>query len=62
MLQTFNHYGIDVASYEACAYAITQSNRQHARIINRWFLLTNMLYLVCAHFGWLNVDARNQDI
>ena len=60
MLQKFNHYGNDTEVYEACAEPIRQSNFQHSVIISWWFLLVNVLYLVCAEFEWLNVDAGSK--
>ena len=60
MLRKINYYGFDKETYDACAQPIQHSNRQHAEIINWWFLSVNVLYLVCAQFGWLNVDAGNK--
>ena len=60
MLRKFNYYGFSKETYAACAQPIQQSNRQHAEIINWWFLLVNVLYFVCAQFEWLNVDAGSK--
>ena len=59
MLHKFNHYGNSIETYKACAEPIKQSNFQRATIINWWFLLVNVLYLICAQFEWLNVDPGN---
>ena len=60
MFQKFNYYGISKEEYKGCEDSIGMSNRQHAEIIDWWFLLVNILCFVCAKFDWLNVDRRNK--
>ena len=56
--RSFNYYGYSKQSYVECLGLIRNTNRKHISILNTWFVLINLLYLV---FSALNLFGVNQE-
>lgn len=56
--RSFNYYGYTKESYMECSEMIRTTNRKHTTILNTWFILINLLYLV---FSYLNLFGVNQE-
>lgn len=56
--RSFNYYGYTKESYMECSEMIHTTNRKHTTILNTWFILINLLYLV---FSYLNLFGVNQE-
>lgn len=56
--RSFNYYGYTKESYMECSEMIRSTNRKHTTILNTWFILINLLYLV---FSYLNLFGVNQE-
>ena len=56
--RSFNYYGYTKESYMECSEMIRTTNRKHTAILNTWFILINLLYLV---FSYLNLFGVNQE-
>ncbi len=56
--RSFIFYGYAKESYFECADLIRQTNRKHIAILNTWFFLINLLYLV---FSYLNLFGVNEE-
>lgn len=56
--RSFNYYGYSKQSYIECLGLIRSTNRKHISILNTWFVLINLLYLV---FSALNLFGVNQE-
>ena len=56
--RSFNYYGYTKESYLECSDMIRTTNRKHITILNTWFILINLLYLV---FSYLNLFGVNQE-
>ena len=54
--RSLNYYGYTLESYKECSALIRTTNRKHITILNTWFLLINLLYLV---FSALNLFGVN---
>ena len=54
----FNYYGYDKETYFACIDLIHVTNRKHILILNTWFLIVNVLYLI---FSALNLFGVTQE-
>lgn len=54
--RSLNYYGYTLESYKECSSLIRTTNRKHITILNTWFLLINLLYLV---FSALNLFGVN---
>ena len=52
MAKSLNYYGFDKETYKECLNQIRSTNRKHIFILNTWFLLVNLLYMV---FSFLNL-------
>ena len=50
-LRYANYYGYDKENYDDCIDMIRQTNIKHVAILNRWFLIINVFFLV---FSLLN--------
>ena len=56
--RSFNYYGYDRETYKECSSLIRSTNRKHITILNTWFVIINILYLV---FSYLNLFGLNQE-
>lgn len=56
--RSFNYYGYTKESYQECSDMIRSTNRKHITILNTWFFLVNLLYLL---FSYLNLFGVNQE-
>ncbi len=56
--RSFNYYGYSKESYMECSALIRSTNRRHITILNTWFMLINLLYIV---FSALNLFGVNQE-
>lgn len=56
--KSFNYYGFDKCTYYDCVDLVHSTNRKHIFILNTWFLLVNVLYLV---FSFLNLFGVTQE-
>lgn len=45
-LRYANYYGYDKENYDDCIDMVRQTNIKHVAILNRWFLIINILFLV----------------
>ena len=57
-VKSFNYYGYDRDTYYDCVSLIRTTNRKHMLILNSWFLLVNLLYLI---FSGLNLFGVTQE-
>ena len=53
-----NYYGYDKETYKSCLQLIRSTTRRHITILNTWFLLVNLFYLI---FSALNLFGVNQE-
>ncbi len=53
-----NYYGYDKTTYKECIQLIRSTNRKHIAILNTWFLLVNLFYLM---FSALNLFGVTQE-
>ena len=58
MEKSFNYYGFDKTTYYDCIDMIRSTNRKHVFILNTWFLLVNLFYLI---FAGLNLFGASQE-
>ena len=56
--RSINYYGFEKSAYMECSSLIRSTNRKHITILNTWFLLINLLYLV---FSYLYLFGVNQE-
>ncbi|MBQ7539479.1 MAG: GGDEF domain-containing protein [Treponema sp.] len=55
---SFNFYGHEPKAYKECSSLIRSTNRKHITILNTWFLIVNILYLV---FSSLNLFGVSEE-
>ncbi|MCR5791487.1 MAG: diguanylate cyclase [Lachnospiraceae bacterium] len=55
----FLYYGYDRDTYLACADRIKATNRQHALMVNLWFIINNLLYVVFSLMGVFGVSHKD---
>ena len=56
--KSFNYYGYDKSTFKDCSLLIRQTNRKHITILNTWFIIINLIYLI---FAWLNLFGVNEE-
>lgn len=56
--KSFNYYGYDKETYLDCSPLIRSTNRKHITILNTWFILINLFYLM---FSYLNLFGVNEE-
>ncbi|MBQ7159647.1 MAG: GGDEF domain-containing protein [Treponema sp.] len=54
----FNHYGFDSETYRECLGLIRSTNKKHVMILNTWFFIVNLLYLI---FSIMNLFGVSQE-
>ena len=54
--RSLNYYGYTHEAYKECSSLIRTTNRKHITILNTWFLLINLLYLVFASLNLFGVS------
>lgn len=54
--RSLNYYGYTREAYKECSSLIRSTNRKHITILNTWFLLINLLYLVFASLNLFGVN------
>ncbi len=59
MAKSLNYYGFDKETYKECLNQIRPTNRKHIFILNTWFLLVNLLYMV---FSFLNLFGVTKEL
>lgn len=55
----FLYYGYDRDTYLACTERISATNRQHALMVNLWFIINNLLYVVFSLMGVFGVSRKD---
>ena len=56
--RSFVYYGYSKESYRECTDLIRSTNRKHIAILNTWFAIINLIYLV---FSYLNLFGVNEE-
>ncbi len=54
--RSLNYYGYTHEAYKECSSLIRTTNRKHITILNTWFLLINLFYLVFASLNLFGVN------
>ena len=54
--RSLNYYGYTREAYKECSSLIRSTNRKHITILNTWFLLINLFYLVFASLNLFGVN------
>lgn len=54
----FNFYGYSHETYKSCTSQIRQANKKQLIILNTWFLIINILYLVFSCFNLFGVSRQ----
>lgn len=57
--RSLNYYGFSRESYIECSSLIRTTNRKHITILNTWFLLINLLYLVFSSLNLFGVSIES---
>ena len=56
--KSFNYYGFDKDTYFDCIGLIRATNRKHVLMLNSWFFIVNLVYLI---FSILNLFGVSQE-
>ena len=56
--KSFNYYGFDKDTYFDCIGLIRATNRKHVLMLNTWFFIVNLVYLI---FSILNLFGVSQE-
>ena len=56
---SFLYYGYSRDTYRECSERINATNRQHALMVNLWFIFNNFLYVIFSIMGVFGVSSKN---
>ena len=56
--KSFFLYGYDRETFNDCIDMIRSTNRKNAIIMNAWFFVINLLYVVCSVFNMFGVTVE----
>ena len=57
--KSLNHYGYDKSRYEDCIDLIHDTNYNHILIINTWFMILTVVFMVFSRLNRFGVDKRH---
>lgn len=56
---SFLYYGYSRDTYRECSERINATNRQHALMVNLWFIFNNFLYVIFSIMGVFGVSSKD---
>ena len=54
--KSFNYYGFDKDTYYDCIGMIRATNRKHVLMLNTWFFIVNLVYLIFSTMNLFGVS------